>query len=139
MNYTAKLYLKSDKSRHYLTKNNKSCWFFLKDYIIIADCCYLWLRCNTLSIHQYINTRSTHVQVITETLCSQCYSHYGLLLWHDAHCFHGFACLYNTHYLYSIRDILPSSSYHSAKHIQHIIYNSLAALKNVFFDVKKIP
>lgn len=41
MNDAAKLHLKSDKSRHYLTKNNKSRLFFLKDYIIIADCYYL--------------------------------------------------------------------------------------------------
>ena len=41
MNYAAKLYLKSDKSRHYLTKNNKSRLFFFKDYIIIADYYYL--------------------------------------------------------------------------------------------------
>ena len=41
MNYAAKLHLKSDKSRHYLTKNNKSRLFFFNDYLIIAHCYYL--------------------------------------------------------------------------------------------------
>ena len=90
---------------------------------------------------QYIST-SIHVQHMFKPLPR----HYAVNVIRITDCYYDMMRIvsmvlpvYITHITYIVFVIFYQVLHIIVPNIQHIIYNSLAELKNVFFDVKKIP